>query len=213
MKSTYLLLVLAAIAAILALTTGNFLFKSGTAAIGILIMLVLSLRKGAPFSETWWIIAAFAFSIGGDWFLSHKGGDAGLFIKGIALFFMAHLGYLGYTLRNGRLPWKFTGVLLAGYLLFFFLVLYPAIADSFLMIAALCYLFVSCFSAGAAMGMDSAPQVKWLFVLGIFSIVFSDTIIALTEFVGYSEMDFLILPTYYLSHLLVSFSLIKRFEN
>jgi len=208
-----LLLAMAVIAAIIALFTGNFIFKSGTAGLGILIVVWLNLRSAALSKDTYWIVTAFLFSIIGDWFLSDKGADTSMFIKGIAMFFIAHLGYLVYALKNGKMRWLFFDMLLGLYLIFFYKVLYPAIEDQGLMIAALAYLIVSCFSAGAAMGMKSSPKVKWWFVTGIFFIIFSDTIISLTEFVGYSTMDFLILPTYYASHLCITYAMIKKFET
>jgi hypothetical protein len=41
-------------------------------------------------------------------------------------------------------------------------------------------------------------------------ILFSDTIIALKEFTGYNELNFLILPTYYLAHISITFSVMHR---
>lgn len=51
---------------------------------------------------------------------------------------------------------------------------------------------------------------KCLFVAGIASILFSDTIIAFKEFSGYKELNFLIMPTYYLSHILMTLQLIRN---
>ncbi|WP_437396163.1 lysoplasmalogenase [Flagellimonas lutimaris] len=209
----YVLLGVSVILAILGVSTANFIFKSGTAGMGILIILILyaQLKKNAK--DTWWILGAFLFSIIGDWFLSHMNGDSLMFVKGIALFFLAHVGYLLYALFNGRIKGMFTGILLAAYLVFFFLVLYPNFTDVALMIASLVYLLISCFSLGAAMGMERNSTEKWSYVFGIVLIIFSDTIIAFKEFVDYHTFDFLITPTYYLAHIFITFSLIKRFEN
>jgi len=209
----YVLLGVSVILAILGVSTANFIFKSGTAGMGILIILILyaQLKKNAK--DTWWILGAFLFSIIGDWFLSHMNGDSLMFVKGIALFFLAHVGYLLYALFNGRIKGMFIGILLAAYLVFFFLVLYPTFTDVALMIASLVYLLISCFSLGAAMGMERNSTEKWSYVFGIVLIIFSDTIIAFKEFVDYHTFDFLITPTYYLAHIFITFSLIKRFEN
>jgi uncharacterized membrane protein YhhN len=206
----YALLLFAVLSAILALITSNFIFKSGTAGIGIFILIILNFRKVKPSKETWLIIGAFLCSIAGDWFLSNKHGDPMMFSKGIALFFLAHAGYLVYALINGRIHWKFTGIILAAFLVFYFLVLYPSINDMVLVLAVLIYLLVSCFSAGAAVGMKSDPVVKWTYAFGIFLILFSDTIISLTEFIGFDTLNFLILPTYYLAHISITFSLIRK---
>ncbi|NAY91785.1 hypothetical protein GTQ34_07640 [Muricauda sp. JGD-17] len=208
----YVLLMLSVILAILGVTTEKFVFKSGTAAMGIVIILILNVQLKQNTKDTWMILGAFLFSIIGDWFLSHMHGDSLMFVKGIALFFLAHVGYLLYALFNGRIQGIFTGVLLAAYLVFFFLVLYPTFTDVSLMIASLVYLLISCFSLGAAMGMEGNPISKWGYIFGIVLIIFSDTIIAFKEFVDYHMTDFLITPTYYLAHIFITFSLIKKFE-
>jgi len=208
----YSLLLFAVLSAIMALNTSEFLYKSGSAGIGILILLILNFKKIRQPNDTWLIIGAFMFSIAGDWFMSNKLGDSMIFSKGIALFFIAHLGYLGFALRNGKIKWGFTLIVLIAYLLFFFLLLYPSIEDKILLYAALIYLLISCLTFGASVGIKGDALFIKAYIFGIFLIVFSDTIIALTEFLGYDTLDFLILPTYYLAHISITFSLIRR-EN
>ncbi|RIV43894.1 lysoplasmalogenase [Flagellimonas pelagia] len=208
----YGLLLVSCILAILGVTTSNFLYKSGTAGMGIIILMMLQFQKDKIFKDIWMIIAAFLFSIIGDWFLSNMNGDSMMFVKGIALFFLAHVGYLAYALMNGRVQWAFTGVVLAAYLIFFFVMLYPTFTDIILMIASLIYLLISCFSLGASVGMKVNGVVKWSYVFGIIMILFSDTIISFKEFMDYHTFDFLITPTYYLAHICITFSLMKRFE-
>ena len=206
----YGVLLVSVISAIFALITSNFIFKSGTAGIGILIIIILNFKKEKPSKNTWLIIGAFLFSIAGDYFMSNMNGDSTMFTKGIALFFLAHLGYLFFATLDGQIKWRFTSILMASFLLFYFIVLFPRINDIILMLAALLYLFISCFSLGASVGIKGDSIVKWTYVFGIFLILFSDTIISLTEFLGYNKLDFLILPTYYLAHISITFSLIKR---
>ena len=206
----YGLLSISLILAVMALITSNFIFKSGTAGMGIIILIILYFKNVKASKDTWFIIGAFVFSITGDWFLSHMDGDITMFSKGIALFFLAHIGYLMFALMNGKINWRFTVFLLLLYLTFFFIILYPAINDKILMFATLIYLLVSCLSLGAAVGIKGDPVIKWTFVFGIFLILFSDKIISLTEFLGYKAFDFLILPTYYLAHIIITFSLIRK---
>lgn len=206
----YVLLLFSVISAILALITSNFIFKSGTAGIGSIILIILRFRKVNPSKRTWFVIGAFLFSIAGDWFLTNMHGDPMMFSKGIALFFLAHVGYLLYAVFNGSVRWRFTTIILAAFLVFYFLVLYPAIKDTVLNIAVLLYLLISCFSMGAAMGINKNPVVKWTYIFGIFLILFSDTIISLTKFLGYDTLNFIILPTYYLAHISITFSLIRE---
>lgn len=206
----YSLLLLAVISAILALNTSEFFYKSGSAGIGIIILLILNFKKIKQPNDSWLIIGAFLFSIAGDWFMSNKLGDSIMFSKGIALFFMAHLGYLGFALLNGKMKWGFTLIILTAYLMFFFVWLYPSIEDKILLYAALVYLLISCLTFGASLGIRGDAIFRRAYIFGVFLIVFSDTIIALTEFLGYDSLDFLILPTYYLAHISITFSLIRR---
>ncbi|SHG00529.1 YhhN-like protein [Mariniphaga anaerophila] len=209
-NSIYLVLLLPFLLAVMALNGFGFFFKSGSAGAGILIVLWLWFRQLKARKDVWMIFVAFAFSIGGDWFMSNRNGDMDMFISGIALFFVAHIGYLGYALLNGKVKWTFTAIVLAGYLVFFTCKLLPSINHGVLMFAALVYLIISCLSMGAAVGIDAKPAEKWSYVFGIFLVLFSDTIIAFSEFAGYTELNFLILPTYYLAHISVTFSLIAR---
>ncbi len=206
----YILLLIPVISAILALRTHNFAFKSGVAGGGILILLLMYFNQLKKSKDVWMIFLAFLFSIGGDCFLSNRHGSTGMFIAGIALFFFAHVGYLSFALLNGRLHRSFTLILLTGYLVFFFLMLFPAISDSKLMVATIGYLLISCFSLGAAVGLNTNPWTKWIYIFGIFMVLFSDTIIALNEFAAYRELSFLILPTYYLAQISVTLSIMIK---
>ena len=206
----YALLLFSVISAIMALITSNFIFKSGTAGIGIIILIILNFRKVKPTKDTWLIIGAFLFSIAGDWFLSNMDGDPMMFSKGIALFFLAHVGYFMFALFNGRIGWRLTFIILAAFLVFYFLLLYPSISDTVLKLAVLIYLLISCLSMSAALSIKNDPVVKWAYAFGIFLILFSDTIISLTEFLGYDTLNFFILPTYYLAHISITFSLIRE---
>jgi uncharacterized membrane protein YhhN len=209
-KWLYAFLLAPVISAVLALLHFGFVFKSGTAGFGIVILLILYFDRLKQAKDVLLIMAAFLFSIVGDWFLSNMNGDAGMFIFGIVFFFFAHIGYFLFALMNGRMKRIFTFILLAGYLLFFAIKLYPNIDNTALMWSALIYLVISCLSLGAAVGLRGSPVAKWAYVFGIFLILFSDTIIAYKEFVGYNELNYLILPTYYLAHIAIVFSIIKK---
>ncbi len=209
-KKAYLLLLIPLVLAILALADYGFFFKAavpGSCAI-ILVLLLRKQLKATP--DIWFVVAAFLFSIAGDWFLSNKGDSFMMFSAGIGLFLFAHVGYLWFALRNGRMAKLFTVILLAGYLLFFFVKLYPAIDDTVLLVAVLLYLLISCFSLGAAFGIKLAPVVKWSYFVGVTLVLLSDTIIALNEFTSYGALNFLILPTYYAAHMSITFALIRR---
>ena len=206
----YGFLIFSIVSAILALNNFGFVFKSGTAGIGIIILSALNLNKGKSSKDIWMIVGAFLFSIAGDWFLSHSNEDPIMFSKGIALFFFAHIGYLSFALFNGKIKWLSTSILLAIFLIYFFVLLYPTFNDSVLMMASLIYLFISCLSFGASLGIKGDNIVKWTYIFGIFLVLFSDTIISITDFLGYKSLGILILPTYYLAHIVITFSLIRK---
>ncbi|MDR1962966.1 MAG: lysoplasmalogenase [Planctomycetaceae bacterium] len=155
------------------------------------------------------IISAFLFSIGGDWMLSHRQGLSIRFVGGIALFFFAHLGYLTFCLRNGKINQRFLGIVLTGYFLFFFIFLRHGISDTILLVAVFVYMIVSCFSLAAAFGLALSTVSAWLFFAGIASLVFSDTIIACREFLGQHRYTFLIRPTYNASQILITVALLS----
>ena len=121
----YLLLVIPAIFAILALSGFGFFFKSGTAGFGILILFLVYFKKLNEVKDVWFIILAFLFSIAGDWFLSNMNENANWFVIGIALFIVAHIGYLLFALLNGKVKWLFTTILVVAFLVFYFVVLFP----------------------------------------------------------------------------------------
>jgi uncharacterized membrane protein YhhN len=212
-KKAYLLLLIPLVLAILALSGYGFFFKAavpGSCAI-ILVLLLRKQLKATP--DIWFVVAAFLFSIAGDWFLSNKGENFMMFSAGIGLYLFAHVGYLWFALRNGRMHKLFTVVLLTAYLLFFFMKLYPALDDTILLVAVLLYLLISCFSLGAAFGIKLTPIVKWIYFAGVTLVLLSDTIIALNEFTSYGALNFLILPTYYAAHMSITFALIRRMKK
>lgn len=209
-KWIYGLLLIPLAFAILALAFHDFVFKAGVAGAGMILLIVFYWKELRKARDVWMIILAFLFSIGGDWFLSNRHGDVDRFVAGIGLFFVAHTGYLTYALLNGRLHKTFTFALLTAYLLFFFLKLYPSIDDPVLMVAALVYTLISCFSLGAAAGIKGNGLDKWIYCFGILMVLFSDTVIAFREFTSYRDLGFLILPTYYLAQISVTISMILR---
>jgi uncharacterized membrane protein YhhN len=164
-------------------------------------------------SSAWWLIAALAFSIAGDWMLGHRGGDTMRFVYGIALFFVAHIGFLFFCLCHGRIKTQWLCVLLAGYGLFSIFGLAPAISLShlLLLVAVLFYMLISCFSLATSAGLRFSPLSRWLFVAGIACIVFSDTLIALHEFMYTAHWLYksLMMPTYYGAHILITASVLR----
>ena len=129
---------------------------------------------------------------------------------GIALYFLAHFGYLSFALCNGRISWVTLAVLLAGYLPYYVLKLGPAIDDSVLSTAVLLYLLISCVAVASGFGLSWTGWMKWSFVFGICMILLSDTAISFNEFLKYREWNRIILPTYYIAHITITAAVLSR---
>lgn len=200
-------LILPACLAIAADQTDYLPFKMGVPLVCAALLLTSFRRKLKQRAGIWFVIAAFVFSAVGDYFLSNKSGNESYFVIGIAAFFVAHLGYLGFCLVHGRLHRIALAVLFAGYLPYFLFFLRPAIDEPILLAAVLLYLLISCVVLAAALGLKLSPAAKWLYVFGILMIVVSDTFISFNEFLKYRAFNNWILPTYYLAHLTVTASI------
>ena len=208
--SYYSLLSIPAVLGVIGYTTDFLPAKLGVPGTCALILIAFHRRHPARVRDFWWVVGAFVFSMIGDAFLSNKGDDEMLFVYGIAGFFFAHLGYLGFPLLNGSIHRVALAVLYAAYIPFYIWSLRPAIDDAVLSIAVLIYLLVSCLVLAAALGLRIALWPKRAFVFGIALIVISDTFIAFNEFLDFTTFNELILPTYYLAHISITAGLIKR---
>lgn len=198
-------LVLPGAAAGLALWTGRLPFKLAVPGLCALILIEAMRRNAAPRrAAIWAVVAAFGMSMIGDYFLSSRRGHSHYFEAGIAAFLVAHLGYLRYSLAHGKLDWRALGLLLTMFVAYFGLALAPAIESRVLWDAVLAYLTVSCIGLAAAVGLDQPGPIKGLYIAGIGLIVFSDTLISFSEFLGWRELNAWILPTYYLAHLCIT---------
>ena len=205
-KFKILLILIPFICALLSLNGYGSNFKY---AVALTCGLILCLAYGRNIKkDVWIIIVAFLFSIVGGWFLSNRKGMNIRFIYGIAFYFIAHLGFLWFSMKNGKIKKWVLYSTLTVYLVFFILMIYPNIDNKALTIAVLCYLLISCISFAAATGLRLSAFPKWLFIAGISSLLFSDTIIAFKEFVGNRDLYFLMMPTYFLSHILITFALL-----
>jgi hypothetical protein len=150
-------------------------------------------------------------SIAGDYFLSYKNKDKNYFVYGIALYFLAHIGYLLYIVMSFYINFAVfavaAGVLLAGYLAYYFISLAKNV-DGMLSIAVISYLVISCAVLALAISAQADLAVKIPVVAGIALIVISDTIIAESDFSNHKRLAFLILPTYYAAQIFLSASFV-----
>ncbi len=213
MRIVWSLLIPAALG-VVATTTDYLPAKMGVPlTCALILFLALRPRLGQAGADVYFVIAAFLFSTAGDYFLSNKSGQALYFVIGIGLYLLAHLGYLGFAWRNGRLHWPVLALLLLVFLPYYALLLYPAIADPVLSFSVLAYLLISCLTLAVAAGLRLSQPPKGAYIFGVALIVLSDTIISLNEFLQYRQLNWLILPTYYLAHLSISYALLRRGER
>ena len=204
------ILLIPLISIVLAVKGYGFFYRAAVSASCAIILWFMS-EHGSNRSIRW-VMAALLVSIAGDWFMSHSGGVPVRFLYGVGLFFVAHICFLCFCLKNGSVNRYWLVTLLAAYLTFFFIALMPFLWSKsvILLVAVLLYLLISCLSLAAAAGLRLSTAIRWIFTFGIALLVFSDTIIALKDFAGYPQLRYLILPTYFLSHVFVTAALIRK---
>lgn len=159
-----------------------------------------------------WLAGGFAFSVLGDYLLAHQRNRPFRFIGGVGGFFLAHACFLGYALRFFQLKWVSVAsfaLLGAAYAVYLAKRVLPAIDDRPLAAAVCLYAAISVCVFSAALSMCVAPVPRFLFVGGIASIIFSDTLISADRFLGDRRLKSWILPTYYLCHILLTLAYIR----
>lgn len=204
-----LVLLLPVAAALAALATRRLPFKLAVPLLsaGIIILVGWQVARAMSWTPLWQVlplVVALVCSAAGDVFLSTKGERSDRFVLGIALYFIAHVGYLAFALAHGALSWVVFGVLMIVLVPYYLIMLRPRINETPLSVAVLLYLVVSCAAFAAAAGMSWTGPARWAFLAAIALILLSDLFISFMEFLDLHATDVLILPTYYLAHILVA---------
>lgn len=146
--------------------------------------------------------AALFASFVGDWFMAHKGSSEALYLCGIAGFFIGHALFIIYArtrATSSKAAW-ICGLLLLAFIGVYLVSRLPKV-PSMLRIPVVLYALISI--AGLACAVSTG---NILYILGIAALLFSDLMIAETDFVRNPNTQGLILPTYYLCHILVALS-------
>ncbi|MDP4152898.1 MAG: lysoplasmalogenase family protein [Bacillota bacterium] len=168
---------------------------------------VLLLFGGLQVLQKGWAVPlALAVSVVGDYFLSTRHGIPNTFIKGIACFFVAHALFTTFFILNGRhgvIRWAALGVGLAGGLIYYFVRLLPHISAAPMRVAVLLYLVISFCSLAFALDLNAPLIPLAIIVLGVMTLLFSDTLIAEQVFAGRAG-KLPIIPTYLASHMLIT---------
>lgn len=139
----------------------------------------------------------------GDYFMAHKGSKEWMYLLGIVGFLLGHAVFIAHALlravntQSGLIIGAALVLCLTPYLLLRVIRKVPKL----LQIPVMLYTFISIAGLACAV-MTGNP----LYILGIAMLLFSDTMIAENDFVGNTKAGPLILPTYYLCHILVALS-------
>jgi uncharacterized membrane protein YhhN len=177
------------------------------AAVCIFLTLVFPSGK----RRLWFLTAAFILSLIGDVFMGSRSTGMN-YIYGILFYFIAHICFSFYALKEiakGRLLWPVLAAVTIPYLVFFFAFLLPSpqLKENFVLAAAVFfYLLISCFALTASVDLNGGLSVSWIFTAGILCLLFSDTIIALGDFMRYRKLSFMMMPLFHTSHILIVLS-------
>ncbi len=181
--------------------------------LGLVLWIIFAAPKERRDKYMKFIPAAFGFSIVGDYLL-HLAHDKGamFFIAGVIAYFIAHMSYIGFTMRKGKVNWWMFALLCVVFGLYFVFLLIPGIESMGIRIAVLAYIVVSAFSVSTASATPFGPTMdrtgKLLVLCGVCSLVVSDILLSLHDFAGIPTGYFLMLPLFYLSQVLVTCGLI-----
>lgn len=187
------LILIPVVCALLRLVSGKYIFSALTTLSCAAIVL-----PHAPV-----MAAALAISAAGDYFMAHKGDREILYVCGIAGFLLGHVLLIAHAMTTAQ---HFSAGLYAGAALgaFFGPYLFMRVIKK---VPAMLKLPVVLYTLISLVGLACAVMTgEALYIIGVACLLFSDTMIAECDFVGSKATGPLILPTYYLCHILVTLS-------
>lgn len=197
----------AALCAVLRCAMGKYVFSACTT-----ILCACAVAASGQVGAKAALIAGLCISVAADWFLAHQKEGGNRFLYGVMGFFAAHCMFAWYALM--RFSYN-TYALYAALALLVVYILYMALrmlpkTEKGMRIPLSLYVFISIVSAYCAMSMGAGVIEKIVYVVGIFAILFSDTMIGEDEFLGHKAAGKLVLPTYYICHLCLALSAVIR---
>lgn len=194
------LLLLPLLFALARLKTGRYVFSALTTVSAGLIALT-NLTSTASVL----IACALFVSALGDYFMAHRFGDDRTYVFGIGGFFVGHaLLIASAATRLTFSPMALVvGVLLCGLYAAFLKLHVASGLPQVLKLPAAAYTLISV--AGFTFSLMTGDVI---YACALALLLFSDTMIAEADFAGNRRADRLVLPTYYLCHILVALSAI-----
>ena len=165
-----------------------------------------------PGGSAWLVVLALGVSALGDWFMAHQTLGPNFFLYGVAGFAVAHALFIAFAAR--RFAFSLPALLLAlalgaGYAFYLNARIFPHV-EAPMRLALGGYALISLLGLFFALCRRVPSPERALYAVGIVCILFSDTMIAESQFAGQKWAYPLILPTYYLCHLLVAASQLWR---
>lgn len=197
----------AAVCGVFRFTTGGYIYSALISAFSGAAVLFCNAGK-----DRLLLAAGLFVSVVADWFLCHQSGHSERFLYGVIGFFVAHCLFAAYAVArySFNVPAVIAAaVLFAGFGAYMYFRALPGVADG-LKIPIVAYMLISVMSLYAAFSMKAPVFEKALYIAGIASIVFSDTMIAENIFVGVKAAGKLVHPTYYACHWLIALSALIR---
>ena len=191
--------------ALLRLATGKYVFS----ALVSLSCAVIAVAAGEGAGRAALLAAGLAVSAFGDYLLAHQRGRPMRFIGGVAAFGAGHVLFMAYALRAFQFRAAALGFIMAlGALYAVYLMRRVLPGQSAAMKVALPgYALVSLMGLFCALCVrEPTAARRYMYIAGIACIVFSDTMIAEADFAHNKKAGKLILPTYYLCHILLTAS-------
>ena len=185
--------------AVLRLVTKKYIFSALTSLTCAALIILFGHLPSSPF-----LFAGLMASVVGDWFLAHTGGKPELYACGVGGFLVGHILFILHAAQRihfSAAALVVTVVLAVVYGIYMVRRVLPGTPELLklpLVLYALASLTGLCF----AMMTGSI-----LYIIGIAMLVFSDTMIAEDDFAGNHRVKGLVLPTYYLCHILITFSI------
>lgn len=203
----YIALFAAVLCAVLRCSLNKYIFSALTT---LLCALAVSASGDVPTKIT--LVAGLLVSIVADWCLAHQKMGESMFLYGVMGFFAAHcmFAWYAFTRYSFSIPALAIALtLLVGYAIYLAIRLLPRV-DAGLKIPVVLYMSISIVSFYFAMSMAAPLWERILYIAGIAAILISDTMIGESDFGGNRAADKLLLPAYYLCHVLISLSSVIR---
>ena len=201
--------------------TEQYIFRALIIPFLILVASGIIIFRKMPFKDWVAVLGAFLLSVFGDLFLFMDGQKHSmLFVTGVGLYLIAHVCYIVFSLQRGRARHRLMILLTTFFVLYFIFWLHPSpyMQGWPLQTAVLLYILISCLSVSAAAGIKIGSRgmdktAKVLVVCGISSLLFSDFLISLHNFLHINTGYVLMLPTFYLSQILVTAAMIHQSDR